>query len=121
MPAPSSGCAGRWSQAHRLLSSDLTVWGPNKMIGIQEPDPSLNEVYKEAKDAGSIKWLRWQMVAGTQVAVFRSDRVGTDQDDRHSGTRPQPQRGVQGSERCRLHQVAALADGRRHTGCCLPI
>ena len=57
----------------RPAAKDKTVWGPNKMIGIQEPDPSLNEVYKEAKDAGSIKWLRWQMVAGTQVAVFAFD------------------------------------------------
>jgi hypothetical protein len=49
---------------------DKTPWGLNKMIALQEPDPNLDVVFQEAKDAESIKWLRWELVNGRQVAVY---------------------------------------------------
>ncbi len=49
---------------------DKTPWGQNKMIALVEPDPNLGVVFKEARDAGSIQWLRWELVNGRQVAVY---------------------------------------------------
>ncbi len=49
---------------------DKTPWGANKMIDFQEPDSSLGLVFHEAREAGTIKWLRWQLVDGKQTAVF---------------------------------------------------
>lgn len=46
------------------------AWGANKMIALLEPDPSLGVVFKEAEASGSIKWLRWELINGKQVAVF---------------------------------------------------
>ncbi|HMD76830.1 MAG TPA: hypothetical protein VKG86_05590 [Terracidiphilus sp.] len=49
---------------------DKTRWGANRMIALREPDPSLAVVFEEARDAGSIQWLRWELVNGRQVAVY---------------------------------------------------
>ena len=51
-------------------AKDKTQWGANKMIALEEPDPSLGEVFKEAQSAQSLHWLRWELVSGRQVAVF---------------------------------------------------
>jgi len=52
---------------------DKTPWGANKMIALQEPDPSLATVFQEAQEAGDIKWLRWETVNGKQTAVLSFD------------------------------------------------
>jgi hypothetical protein len=52
---------------------DKTPWGANKMIALQEPDPNLGTVFQEARDAGSIKWLRWEVVNGKPAAVYTFD------------------------------------------------
>ncbi len=49
---------------------DKTPWGANKMIALEEPDPSLGTVFEEAQAAGSIKWLRWELLNGKQTAVY---------------------------------------------------
>ena len=49
---------------------DKTPWGANKMIALKEPDPSLGIVFPQAVASGSIRWLRWELVNGRQVAVF---------------------------------------------------
>jgi hypothetical protein len=49
---------------------DKTPWGQNKMIAIEEPDPNLAVVFQEARDAGSIQWLRWELVNGRRMAVY---------------------------------------------------
>lgn len=49
---------------------DKTDWGANKMIALEEPDPNLGAVFQEAKDTGTIQWLRWELVNGRQVAVY---------------------------------------------------
>ncbi|MGA7108403.1 MAG: hypothetical protein WBV28_16350 [Terracidiphilus sp.] len=60
--------------AERMPSDkDKTPWGANKMIALQEPDPSLAAVFQEAQGAGDIKWLRWEMVNGKQAAVYAFD------------------------------------------------
>jgi hypothetical protein len=51
-------------------AKDKTRWGANRMIALREPDPSLAVVFEEARDAGSIQWLRWELVNGRQVAVY---------------------------------------------------
>ena len=52
---------------------DKTPWGANKMIALQEPDPSLGSVFQEAQEAGDIKWLRWETLNGKQAAVYSFD------------------------------------------------
>ncbi|HTB98617.1 MAG TPA: hypothetical protein VK716_16515 [Terracidiphilus sp.] len=49
---------------------DKTPWGANKMIALQEPDPSVGSIFSEAQEAGDIKWLRWELVNGKQAAVY---------------------------------------------------
>ena len=49
---------------------DKTPWGANTMIALQEPDPSLGQVFHEAQEAGAIQWLRWEMINGKQTAVY---------------------------------------------------
>jgi hypothetical protein len=49
---------------------DETHWGANKMIAMQEPDPSLVQVFKEAQASGNIQWLRWELINGRPAAVF---------------------------------------------------
>jgi hypothetical protein len=57
--------------AEKLPSEkDKTPWGANKMIALQQPDPSLGSIFQQAQAAGSIKWLRWELVNGRQVAVY---------------------------------------------------
>ncbi|KAA6457952.1 hypothetical protein DYQ86_21550 [Acidobacteria bacterium AB60] len=52
------------------LPEDKTRWGGNGMIAITTPTPNLTQVWSEAKDSGSVKWLRWELVNGKQAAVF---------------------------------------------------
>jgi hypothetical protein len=52
---------------------DKTPWGANKMIALQEPDPSLVAVFQEAQEASDIKWSRWEMLNGKQTAVYSFD------------------------------------------------
>ena len=54
-------------------AKDKTPWGANKMIALQEPDPSLTTVFQEAQEAGDVKWLRWETVNGKQAAVYAFD------------------------------------------------
>ncbi len=49
---------------------DPTRWGANKMIAIQDPDPSLGRVFKEAQVSGSLQWLRWELINGKPAAAF---------------------------------------------------
>jgi len=49
---------------------DKTLWGANRMIALQEPDPSLGVIFKEAQSAQSIQWLRWELINGRQTAVY---------------------------------------------------
>jgi hypothetical protein len=49
---------------------DQTHWGANKMIALQEPDPGLGLVFKEAQASGSLQWLRWELINGKPAAVF---------------------------------------------------
>ncbi|MGO9776967.1 MAG: hypothetical protein ACLPM3_10330 [Terracidiphilus sp.] len=57
--------------AEKLPSEkDKTPWGANTMIAIRQPDPSLGSIFQQAQAAGSIKWLRWELVYGRQVAVY---------------------------------------------------
>ncbi len=51
-------------------AKDKTPWGANRMIAVQEPDPSLSTVFHQAQSAGTLQWLRWEMVNGKQVGVF---------------------------------------------------
>jgi hypothetical protein len=54
-------------------AKDKTPWGANKMIALQEPDPSLSTVFQEAQEAGDVKWLRWETVNGKPAAVYAFD------------------------------------------------
>jgi hypothetical protein len=49
---------------------DRTPWGANAMIALEEPTPSLGLVFREAHEAATIQWLRWQLVNGKQAAVY---------------------------------------------------
>jgi hypothetical protein len=52
------------------LPQDKTPWGANKMIALQEPDPSLGAVLSDAQTNGTITWLRWETINGKPTAVF---------------------------------------------------
>ncbi len=52
---------------------DKTPWGANRMIALQEPDPSAGTIFEEAQAAGTIKWLRWELVNGKPSAVYTFD------------------------------------------------
>jgi len=52
------------------LPEDKTRWGANRMIALQEPDPSLGNVFQDAQAAGTIAWLRWENTNGKPAAVF---------------------------------------------------
>jgi hypothetical protein len=43
------------------------------MIALEEPDPSLVNVFQEAQGVGDIKWLRWEILNGKQTAVYSFD------------------------------------------------
>ena len=49
---------------------DKTPWGANKMIALEEPDPGLADVFREAQSADSLHWLRWELINGKPAAVF---------------------------------------------------
>jgi hypothetical protein len=83
----SSGLSNPASFVHYINSSEATVvsehgaeklppekdktrWGANKMIALVEPAPSLGVIFPEAQAAGSIQWLRWELVNGKQAAVY---------------------------------------------------
>lgn len=51
-------------------TKDNIPWGANRMITVKEPDPSLGAVFQQVQAAGTLQWLRWEMVNGKQVAVF---------------------------------------------------
>lgn len=52
------------------LAGQKAHWGENSMIALlgQAPDPGT--VLQEAQAAGKIGWLRWETVAGHELAVF---------------------------------------------------
>lgn len=52
------------------LPEDKTKWGANRMIALQEPDPSVGTVFQDAQTGGTISWLRWENVNGKPAAVF---------------------------------------------------
>jgi hypothetical protein len=49
---------------------DKTPWGANGMIVFLGPEPSLGAILQDAQAAGSIQWLRWQLINGKRAAVF---------------------------------------------------
>lgn len=57
--------------AEKLTAPKVKVaWGANKMIAIEEPDPSLGTVFREAREAGKVQWVRWETVNGNPAAVY---------------------------------------------------
>lgn len=54
----------------RPTEKDKTAWGANKMIALEEPDPALGSVFKEAQASASLQWLRWEKLGGTTAAVY---------------------------------------------------
>jgi hypothetical protein len=57
--------------AERLPAETTKIpWGANTMIALQEPDPNLGAIFRQAQEANSIKWLRWETVNGKQAAVY---------------------------------------------------
>lgn len=52
------------------LPEDKTRWGANNMIGLEEPDPSLDKIFQEAEVVGNPRWLRWEDINGKPAAVF---------------------------------------------------
>lgn len=51
-------------------AKDKTPWGANAMIALQGPEPSLGQIFHEAHDAGTLQWLRWELLNGKQTAVY---------------------------------------------------
>jgi hypothetical protein len=49
---------------------DKIPWGANKMIALKSPAPNPANVWKEAQDAKSIQWQRWELINGNLTAVF---------------------------------------------------
>jgi hypothetical protein len=49
---------------------DKIPWGANKMIAVKSPSPNPADVWKEAQDAESIQWQRWELINGNPTAVF---------------------------------------------------
>jgi len=49
---------------------DKIPWGANKMIALESPAPDLASVWKQAQDAESFQWQRWELVNGNPTAVF---------------------------------------------------
>lgn len=54
----------------KSAEKDQTRWGANKMIALEEPDPGLGLVFKEAQASGSLQWLRWELINGKPAAVY---------------------------------------------------
>jgi len=51
-------------------TKDKTPWGANGMITFQGPQPSLSVILQDAQAAGSIQWLRWELINGKRAAVY---------------------------------------------------
>jgi hypothetical protein len=49
---------------------DKTPWGANKMIALEESDPSLNAVFATVQSSGGPAWLRWETVDSKRAGVF---------------------------------------------------
>jgi len=62
--------ASQHGKEFMLSKQDKTPWGANGMITLQETDPSLDVILREAHDSGSLQWLRWEMVNGKRAAVY---------------------------------------------------
>ena len=54
----------------RPTQKDTAKWGANGMTAIQEPDPSLGRVFREAEASGGFEWLRWELIHGKPAAVY---------------------------------------------------
>jgi len=54
----------------RNAEKDETRWGANRMIALQSADPDLPTVFHEARQSGTLEWLRWELVNGKPAAVF---------------------------------------------------
>ncbi|MGA2558268.1 MAG: hypothetical protein ABSF17_01215 [Terracidiphilus sp.] len=54
----------------RVVEKVKIPWGANKMIALEEPDPSLGAVFREAREAGKLQWVRWETVNGNPAAVY---------------------------------------------------
>jgi hypothetical protein len=52
------------------LPEDKTRWGANGMISLMQPDPNLAQVWNEARDASTVKWVRWELINNKPAAVF---------------------------------------------------
>lgn len=52
------------------VEKDKTPWGANRMIAIQQPDPSLAEVFRQAQASASMRFVRWEAVNGKTAAVY---------------------------------------------------
>jgi hypothetical protein len=52
------------------ISSAKTKWGENGEISEGEPGTNLGLIFLEASTSGKVRWLRWQMIGGRQIAVF---------------------------------------------------
>jgi hypothetical protein len=54
------------------------------MITLQGPEPSLSVILQDAQAAGSIQWLRWELINGRRAAVYSfkvpitNSRLGVD-------------------------------------------
>jgi hypothetical protein len=62
--------ANQHGREFMLSKKDNTPWGANGMITLQESDPSLDVILREAHDSGSLQWLRWETVNGKRAAVY---------------------------------------------------
>jgi hypothetical protein len=49
---------------------DKTPWGANGMIVFLGPEPSLGVILQDAQAAGSIQWLRWELINGRRAAIY---------------------------------------------------
>ena len=65
-----STIAGEHGEERLPSEKDKTPWGANKMIALQEPDPSLGQIFNDAQAAGAVKWVRWELINGKAAAVF---------------------------------------------------
>lgn len=59
-----------FNKGAEMVPADKTQWGRNKMIQVMDPDPDVATIFGEAKDNGSLKWERWEVVNGKAAAVF---------------------------------------------------
>ncbi|MGA3135704.1 MAG: hypothetical protein ABSC88_06900 [Terracidiphilus sp.] len=51
-------------------AKDKTPWGQNGQIVLLGQGPVLSTVLQEAQAAGTINWLRWELVNGREAAVY---------------------------------------------------